>query len=135
MHPAREDPVFVNMDETSLALTYGGQRGNVRITKKEGQFRQRFVERLAAGERRQAVTLMVSIANVPEVQRELPQIFLGSARHFTGAFLATYRPRMPDGMCLWSNERGWMTHAVCLVLLRAIHASLGTLWRDTTSYC
>jgi hypothetical protein len=70
---------------------------------------------------------MVSIANVPEVQRELPQIFLGSARHFTGAFLAAYRPRMPDGMYLWSNERGWMTHAVCLVLLRAIHASLGTL--------
>ena len=115
------------MDETSLALTFGGQKGNIRVIKKEGQFRQRFVERLSAGERRQSVTLMVSLANVAEVHRELPQIFLGSTRHFAGAYLATYRPRMPEGMFLWANDRGWMTQEVCAVLIRAIAASLGDL--------
>jgi hypothetical protein len=119
--------VFVNMDETSLAMAYGGQRGNIKVTKREGQFRQRFVERLSSSERRQSVSLLVHLANIAEVHRELPQIFLGSARHFTGTFLANHRPAMPQGMYLWSNDRGWMTHAVCSVLLQAIHASLGEL--------
>jgi hypothetical protein len=123
----RKTTVFVNMDETSLAMAYGGQRGNIRVTKREGQFRQRFVERLSSSERRQSVSLLVHLANVAEVHKELPQIFLGSARHFTGKFLADHRPSMPEGMYLWANDRGWMTHAVCSVLLQAIHASLGSL--------
>jgi len=125
--PRGKTPVFVNMDETSISVTYGGQKGNIRVLKKQGGFRQRFVERLSPGERRQTVSLLVSLANVYEVHKELPHIFLGSAKHFTGTFLGTYRPQMPTNIYLWANERGWMTQDTCAVLLRAINASLGDL--------
>jgi hypothetical protein len=115
------------MDETSLAYVYGGQKGNIKITKRMGRFRQQFVERLTASERRQCVTLLVCLASTPEVHAELPQIFLGSSRHFSARYLAEHRPRMPDGMYLWANERGWMTQEVCAVLITAIKESLGAL--------
>lgn len=73
------------------------------------------------------MSLLVSLANVYEVHKELPHIFLGSTKHFSGTFLGTYRPQMPTNIYLWANERGWMTQDTCAVLLRAIDASLGDL--------
>jgi len=103
--PRGRTPVFINMDETSLALTFGGQKGNIQIRKRDSFFRHRFTERLSPGERRQSVSLLVSLAHIPEVHQALPQVLLGSTRFFSGTFLANYRPRMPDGIYLWANER------------------------------
>ena len=111
-------PLFINMDETSLAYAYHSARGNVICRKNLPPGKRIRGQKAKLRDLRGHVTYMSFVCSDPSVQPYLPQILVGNEHFFTLTGLASARPCMPPNVHLWREKSAWnsiplMRKAIC----------------------
>lgn len=76
--------------------------------------------------RRGAVTHVALICERPEVQKHLPQIFIGNHSCFTKKLLASIASTCPSSVQFWRRPTSWNTSSVMVQVIQAIAAALAT---------
>ena len=111
-------PLFVGMDETSLAFHFGGGKGTI-ISKRalpKGRRHKRESGNLA--DRRAYVSHLAFITHDSAIQPRLPQIFIGNKDRFPLKLMEALAPHKPPNVYLWREESSWNNHKL---MCRMIH--------------
>ena len=103
-------PLFINLDETSLAYAYPQTRGTVIIRKHLPKGRSHKPQRYKLGDLRGHVTYLGFVCNESTVQPELPQILIGNEHFFTLKSLAKAKPHLPKNVYVWREKSAWSNH-------------------------
>jgi hypothetical protein len=116
-------PLFINMDETSLAYAYPNIRGTVVVRKSlpPGMTYKRQAHTL--GDLRGHVTYMSFVCSDSAVQPLLPQILIGNEHYFTFKALAEVAA-LPANIHLWRAKSAWSNHAQLRRALSCLNLSL-----------
>ena len=123
----QKEPVVINCDETAIAFSYTGRKGNVVKTQRGGD--NAAFERTRLGDKRGTITYLAFISGTPGVQHRLPQILLGNTHRFTVAALRDIAAEKPDNIHLWRDKSAWMNHMKFKRALRLLNEALTP--RDT----
>ena len=118
---AKKEPLVVNCDETAIAFSYTGRKGNV--IKSEGNEHAAF-ERARLGDKRGTITYLAFISGTPGVQRVLPQILLGNTYRFPVAALRALSTETPHNIHLWRHRSAWMDHQKFKRALKLLNEAL-----------
>ena len=111
--PTRKKPLFINMDETSVAFAYPGQKGNVAQQQHTGRPQlASYTEKATLSIRRGNVTYCAFIASDMAVQSLLPQIVIGNKKKFTRELLRSAWADQPDFVQTWNAETGWINQTM-----------------------
>ena len=114
---------FLNLDETNIPLCFPGGRGLVvhkRYWSSEAAPSQKIQKEMHRG----SVTHVAVIANKPEVQKKLPQVFLGNKHIFTHNLLSNYVEDRPENVSFWRGTTSWNTAAVMVNIIHMIGGAL-----------
>ena len=119
---AKRVPLIVNCDETAIAFTYTGRKGNVVRTSCNGQSPP--IERARLAERRGTITHLAFTCNTPGLQKHLPQILLGNAHRFTVQALRETAAETPRNVHMWRDKSSWMNHIKIKQALKLLSSAL-----------
>ena len=108
-HNAR--PVLaVNLDETSVLVHHPGKKGLVWLPKSR-KGRRRYlqpVQKLSHGAKRQCLTHVAMISNLPEVTKKLPQILLGNEHVMPASSVPELRAHLDPSIRVWRRKSSWV---------------------------
>ena len=122
---AMEKPlILINMDETSIAYSYGGQKGNIILRLKQ-TMSDKFIERLSLGDRRSFISYVASICNPPSYMEALPQILLGNHARFTNTLMEQATEVLPKQVILWRESSHWLNSKLMCQYIKTLAAFLG----------
>ena len=108
-HNAR--PILaVNLDETAVLVHHPGQKGLVWLQKSKGQRRRYLqpVQKLDHGAKRQCLTHVAMISNLPEVTKKLPHILLGNEHVITASSVPELRAHLDPSIRVWRRKSSWV---------------------------
>jgi len=126
--PTRKKPLFINMDETSVAFAYPGQKGNVAQQQHTGRPQPAsYTEKATLSIRRGNVTYCAFSASDMAVQSLLPQIVIGNKKKFTRKLLRTAWAEQPDFVQTWAAETGWINQTMMKRIISVLHNCLKDL--------
>ena len=119
---AGKEPVFINLDETSIACSWPQVRGNIVkpklwLCKKQGPSAKAKLKTI-----RSAVTHVALISDRPDIQALLPQIFIGNEVAFPAAAMDV--SQKPVVVQYWRNKSSWNSVELMQRVLRELAASL-----------
>ena len=114
--------MVINCDETAIAFSYTGRKGNVVKTQRGGY--NAACERARLGDKRGTVTYLAFISGTPGMQNRLPQILLGNFLRFTVAALRDIAAETPHNIHLWRDKSAWMNHMKFKRALRLLSQAL-----------
>ncbi len=116
--------LWVNMDETSVAYTYGGARGNVVSKRRRPADAGEPTERLTRGEQRGAITYAAFVCSEPAAQSVLPQILIGNKHMFTQRLMRAISAEVPCNVHLWAEPSSWMNIWLLVKTLKLLGRAL-----------
>ena len=96
--------IRLSMDETSLPLSFGDQKGAV-IQRVHSQ-KAKFV--LAKNKQRGGLTLIAAISDNTALQPRVPQVIVGSEKNLRVRDLQQCAPRLPSNVYLVRRKSGWL---------------------------
>ena len=99
-----KQPVFLNLDETSISYSYHGAKGF--FVKKLLRTRKGVVK-IRKKELRGSVSHVAIIADRPDVQRVLPQVFIGNKHRFTLGLMEAVTGDKPAFVHLFRRKSSW----------------------------
>ena len=109
----------LNLDETSVRLYQGSNKGNVFVTNKV-----RLLQELPWWKRRCCLTHIAIICDQASIQPELPQVVVGNETAFPAAPMAQLRAQAPANIVLVRQRRAWSNNELCASLVRRLGAAL-----------
>lgn len=117
-----KQPLFVNLDETTLKFNYGKNRGLVVMRRALPPGCKHAKENVSSSEDKAAVTLITFLTHDSSVQPKLPQVMLGNKHKFTLGLLKSLAP--PPNFHMWREESGWNNKRVMCRLLTLLAKAL-----------
>lgn len=117
--PAGKEPLFLNLDETAIAYAFAGLKGCVVKRKKLPIGKQLKAEPVSQWDTRSYISLLAIVTTDPAIQRQMPQILLGSTK-LTGRLLASVAGQVPANMHIWRHKTAWTTHDILKQVLALI---------------
>ena len=116
-------PLFINMDETSLAYAFPYVKGTVVCRKHLPAGARIKPQRLTTNELRGHVTYMSFICNESVLQPLLPQILIGNEHFFTLTKLQEVTG-LPGNILLWREKSAWSNHVLIRRAITTLHRCL-----------
>lgn len=113
-------PLFVNMDETSVAYCYGTGKGLV-VSKRvlpSGKFHKK--SPATSSDHKTHVSYLAFVTHDSAIQPKLPQIFIGNKKAFLLKTLNALAPDIPEGFFVWREESSWNNHVLMCRALRIL---------------
>lgn len=119
-----KQPLFLNLDETLISYSYHGAKGY--FVKKLVKTRKGSVK-IRKKELRGSVSHVAIIADRPDVQRVLPQVFIGNGHRFTLGLLAAVADAgdKPNCVHLFRRKSSWMNIENMSAILDLLAKALG----------
>ena len=121
---AGKRPLFINMDETSVAYSFVTGKGLVISKKALPPGKRRRKQKVSLAEEKRRISLLACVTDDPEVQPKLPQVFLGNESTFTKELLKQLAPHTPANYHLLRGNSSWNNHARMRALICSIAKSL-----------
>jgi len=120
--PAGKKPLFINMDETSVGLSYPGQKGNVVQQPRTTRPRpETYTEKVTLTVRRGNITYCAFVASESFLQPLLPQILICNRQRFTRQVLRHAWREQPGFVQTWAAESGWVNHTLMKQMITVLH--------------
>ena len=113
-------PLYVNMDETSVAYSFTKGKGLVISQKACPPGKKHRKQKISSADDKRRVSLLACLTNDPEVQPKLPQVILGNEASFTLDLLKKLKAHTPGNYHLIRGKSSWNSHAqmrdlICLI--------------------
>lgn len=99
-----KQPVFLNLDETSISHSFHGAKG---YFAKHLLKSRRAKTRIRKKDLRGSVSHVAIIADRPDVQKRLPQVFIGNKHRFTLGLMAEVVGITPESVHLFRRKSSW----------------------------
>lgn len=124
-------PLRINVDETSICLFQGQQKGTIVFKKRKGPPADEPYERASRAKRRACLTHVAFICDRPDIQPLLPQVIVANEATFLVRDFAALQAACPPNVHLVRQKSAWnnkqlMTRIISMLAL-AIRPHLGTL--------
>ena len=117
-----KQPVLLNLDETSISYSSHGAKGYfARHLLKS----RKATSRVRKKELRGSVSHVAIIAARPEVQKRLPQVFIGNRHRFTLGLLAEVAGITPEFVHLFRRKSSWNNIENMISILDLLTDALG----------
>jgi hypothetical protein len=104
-------PLFVNMDETSVAMHFGRQRGLVVRQRSLPPGKAHKKEHVTSGDAKANISFLAFMTHEADIQKKLPQIFISSKHQIPAKSLGQITPYLPENVYLWREDSAWNCHA------------------------
>jgi len=117
-----KQPVFLNLDETSISYSFHGAQG---YFAKHLIKSRRAKTRIRKKELRGSVSHVAIIADKPDVQKCLPQVFIGNRHRFTLGLMAEVVGSKPEFIHLFRRKSSWNNIENMISVLELLAAALG----------
>ena len=117
-------PVFINLDETSIARSWPQARGHVVRPHMWVSKHRPPKAKASRAEYRGTVTGVVIITHDAAVQKVLPQIYIGNGHIFQFAELAAVAAEHPQTVKFWREKSSWTSVALMKKILKMVAESL-----------
>ena len=114
------------MDETSVKLWLGGQRGCV-VQAGEAAFVTPFEQGVTLRARRSAVSLACFVCDDPEVQRLLPQVIVGNDRVIPATVAAEFQASQTGNVFLLRRKSAWVNASTLVRIIALLAAAVAPL--------
>lgn len=124
MTPAGKQILWLNLDETSVAVHFLGGRGTVVTDRTPGGLASKLGVRASKAALRGAVTHVGLICDNSTLQPLLPQVIIGNRRRFTRKLLAAVATSKPSGVHLFAEKSAWNSHDIMVRVLRLLAEAL-----------
>ena len=121
--PEGKAALRINLDETSVCLFQGDQKGNVFVGKKrrrEGQPAQRIPRK----RRRTCLTHVAFVCDRSDLQPLLPQVIIGNEATLPARAMARLRSLCPANVYLVRQKSAWNNSTLCSVIVRWLALAL-----------
>ena len=116
----------INMDETSVKLWLGGQRGCV-VQAGEAASLTPFEQGVTLRARRSAVSLACFVCDDPEVQRLLPQVIVANDRVIPATVAAEFQVSQTGNVFLLRRKSAWVNASTLLRIIALLAAAVAPL--------
>ena len=117
-------PLFLNMDETAIPYSFGGQRGCIIRRRKLPPGHHLRLESTSTQDLRGHISMVTFITHDSAMQPKLPQILLGGPGRFTWKLMKEVGPGVPDNIHLWRLASGWNSQETMCTILNILAATL-----------
>ena len=117
-------PLWINMDETNVALFHGGGKGNVMKLWTRGAARLRPVQKVTRSQQRQGFTHAAMVCSDRDVQHALPQIIICNEKTLTRRDWNVVNDRLPRNVFVLRCKKGWNSTQVMLQMIGALKTVL-----------
>ena len=128
--PVGKKLLLMNMDETSIAHTFGSPSGLV-----VRQAHECPVAPCKKAELRGATTSIPLICNDLGIQPKLPHFILGNGndRKFAQALMTELKPLIPDNVYLWAAKSAW-NNVACVGRILGVLAKCLAPWHESHKF-
>ena len=113
-------PLFINMDETSIAYSYDTGKGLV-VSKKalpSGKSHKKAPRN--SSDHKTRVSFMAFVTHDSAIQPKLPQIFVGGEKALPLKVIKAVSPHVPEGFYLWREKSSWNNKVLMCRALRLL---------------
>ena len=117
-----KQPVSLNLDETSISYSFHGTKGYFAEHLLKSR---RATTRIRKKELRGSVSHVAIIADRPDVQKRLPQVFIGNRHRFTLGLMAEFVGITPKFVHLFRRKSSWNNIENINSVLEPLEAALG----------
>ena len=114
----------MNIDETSVARSFAAGRGLVVTARTPGGLGQDPFQRIRGGELRGPFTHVAMATPHQELQRLLPQVFIGGSKNFTEPFVHQFNTEAPGPVYFWRGRSCWNNTGLMVRFLELLAAVL-----------
>jgi hypothetical protein len=114
----------INLDETSVCLFQGDQKGNVFFVDKRRGAEGQPVQRVSRSKRRCCLTHIGLICDRPDVQAVLPQVIVGNEATFKAGGLAMLKSACPGNVRLVRQKSAWNNELLMAMVVRMLALAL-----------
>jgi hypothetical protein len=119
-------PLFVNMDETSMKLNYGRQRGLLVRKRALPPGKKHRKEKMSASDAKANVSFLAFLTHDTAIQPKLPQVILGNKHKMTLKIMKELALHQPENFRVWREESSWNNHCI----MRKLISLLATCLKD-----
>ena len=121
--PAGKDVLRLNLDETSICLFQGNDKGNVLLSKKRPA-EHGPMQRVSRARRRTCLTHVAFLCDQPEIQPLLPQVLIGNEATFQVRAMARLQSARPTNVRLVRQKSSWNNQQLCAIIIRMLAHAL-----------
>ena len=104
-------PLYINMDETSVAFHFGRQRGLVVRNRSLPPGKAYKKEHVIIGDARWNMSFLAFMTHDADIQQKLPQIFISNKHQIPAKSLPHITHDLPENVYLWREDSAWNCHA------------------------
>lgn len=119
-------PLFVNMDETSMKLNFGKQKGLLVRKHALPPGKKHRKEQVSSSDSKANVSFLAFLTHDTEIQPKLPQVILGNKRKLTLKIMKELALHQPANFRVWREESSWNNHCI----MRKLISLLATCLKD-----
>jgi hypothetical protein len=102
-------PLYINMDETSVAFHFGRQRGFV--VRKRSLPTGKTHKKEHVADAKLNMSFLAFMTHDEDIQKKLPQVFIGNKHQIPAKSLGHITPHLPANFYLWREDSAWNCHA------------------------
>ena len=117
--------LLLNLDETSIKFAPAERRGYVVFDLRGRRTILRQGPRPSLGEKRSAISLVSVLCNVPEIQPQLPHVFISNEHLLSEAEVADMNAVCPRNVFVIRRRSSWVNSAMMCEIIELIVACLG----------
>jgi len=122
--PEDKDPVLLNLDETSVALYHGDQKGNVVARTRSFLPHRTPVQRDSRKDLRACLTRVATVCDRPDAQQVLPQELLGNTNVLLARDIRAAQGDLPPNVRIIRAKSGWTNVPYMCGLMQRIAAAV-----------
>lgn len=126
-HEKGRRPLLINLDETSVPVTFSSVKGTVIVKDSLGKRLARPVQKMVASDKRTYFTHVAMICNDPVVQKLLPQVLFVGAKDLTIPEFDALQTDLPPNVFIRKQHKGWNNADQHAVIIRIIGMVLAPL--------
>ena len=125
---AGKELLLLNLDETSIPVTFTHAGGNVMLLDPTKNWHQPPRQPATRAEKRAYFTHVGLVCNDPAIQPQLPQVLFVGDKLLTLAALAAIQPHLPDNVYVKRLKKGWNNHEEHVIIVRLLGLILEPLF-------
>ena len=117
--PAGKHVLRINLDETSVCLYQGEQKGNLLLSRRRLK-EEGVAQKVSRSKRRCCLTHVAVICDKPDLQPAMPQVILGNAFTFQAGQMVGLRSACPPNVHLVRQKSAWNNIETMKIVIRLI---------------